>query len=80
MVSGFAFALLRQGLDKPGINQTGIETLSWILVFGATLIFFLITAYRNMLDDLAVNKAESVIEAQPRSEGAFLDKWLGEKQ
>lgn len=80
VISGFAFALLRRGLSSPDIDRQGIETLSWVLVGGATLIFFLITAYRNMLDDLASNKADSVIEEQPRSEDAFLGKWLGAKQ
>lgn len=80
VISGFAFALLRRGLTSSDINRSGIETLSWILVIGATAIFFLITAYRNMLDDLAANRAESVIEEQPRGEDAFLGKWLGAKQ
>lgn len=80
VISGFAFALLRRGLASPDINRPGIETLSWILVIGSTVIFFLITAYRNMLDDLASNKAESVIEEQPRGEDAFLSGWLGAKQ
>lgn len=80
VISGFAFALLRRGLSTPDIDRLGIQTLSWILVIGSTAIFFLITAYRNMLDDLAANKAETVIEEQPRSEDAFLGNWLGAKQ
>lgn len=80
VISGFAFALHRRGLSDPDIDRPGIETLSWILVITSTAVFFLITAYRNMLDDLANNKAETVIEEQPRSEEAFLGKWLGAKQ
>lgn len=80
VISGFVFALLRRGLSTPDMDRNGIETLSWFLVIAATVIFFLITAYRNMLDDLTANKANSVIEDQPRGEDAFLGKWLGAKQ
>lgn len=80
VISGFAFAVLQRESTVTEIDPGGIQTLSWILVLGSTVIFFLITAYRNMLDDLDANRAEVVIEEQPKSEDAFLGDWLRTKR
>jgi hypothetical protein len=79
-IAGFSFAeLQRTSSTDPGLNQHGVAFLSWILMFGATGIFFLVAAYGNMLDDIEKNKTEMVVEEQPRQEDAFLSGWLGSK-
>lgn len=79
VISGFTFSLIKRGINTPDVNRAGIQSLSWMLVIFSTVMFFLITSYRNMLDDLANNKADTIIEEQPRGETAFLDSWLGAK-
>ena len=80
VISGFAFALLRKGPISSDIYLPGVEVLSWVLVGVATITFFAVTAYRNMLDDLASDNAEKVVEQQSDSENKFIESWLGEKK
>lgn len=80
LIAGVSFALLqRTGPIDPGLYQQGVGLLSCILIFGATLIFFLVAAYSNMLDDLEKNTTEMVVEEQPRQEDEFVSGWLGSK-
>ena len=80
-ISGFAFAVLRSERPlSPSLNYEGIQFFSWVLMIGATLVFFLVTAYRNMLDDLERNKSEALVEEQPKEEAEFFNKWLDTKK
>ncbi len=76
-VAGFAFASMQR--SGAGIDQNGVRLLSWIMMIGATLIFFLVTAYSNMLDGLEKEKSEMIVEEQPRQENEFLDDWMKAK-
>jgi hypothetical protein len=79
-IAGFAFAMTnRRPASAGGLNQDGLLNLSWLLMIGAAAIFFLVTAYRNLLDDLERNNADRVVEEQPRQERDFLASWLGAK-
>lgn len=78
-ISGFAFAL-KNPSSGAHISEDGAISLSWCLIILSTAIFFLITCYRNMLDEFALESGNRVVEAQPKQEGAFLADWLGAKQ
>ncbi|MBJ7441533.1 MAG: hypothetical protein JHD35_21300 [Sphingopyxis sp.] len=79
-IAGFTFAIMnRPAASIAGLNKAGLVNLSWLLMIGAAVIFFLVTAYRNMLDELERDKADKVVEEQPRQENAFLANWLSAK-
>lgn len=79
-IAGFAFALLnRPNVAADGINHEGLISLSWIIMVGASAIFFLVTAYRNLLDEIEREKAERVVDEQPRQERNFVAAWLEAK-
>ena len=76
-VAGFAFASMQH--SGSGIDQQGVRLLSWVMMIGATFIFFLVTAYSNMLDGLEKKKSELVVEEQPRQESQFVTDWMAAK-
>ena len=79
-IAGFAFAFLNgPAAASEGLNREGLISLSWILMIGAAFIFFLVTAYRNLLDEIERDKAEKVVDEQPRQEQNFLANWLEHK-
>lgn len=79
-IAGFAFALLNRPTNgTDGLDRSGLIHLSWFLMLGASAIFFLVTAYRNLLDEIERDKADKVVEEQPRQERDFLNSWLGAK-
>ena len=80
-IAGFTFALAK-GADLPqtAMDRGGAQALSWMLMGGATIIFFLITSYSNMLEELEENRAETIIQEQPREETDFLKNWLDNKE
>lgn len=78
-VAGFAFALQRAGGTSVITNTSGILTLSWTLMIGSTIVFFLVTCYSNMLDDLVKQSGSKVVDEQPRQETEFLNSWLESK-
>lgn len=80
VAAGFAFAITQQaGSHQTDLDLAGAKALSWILISGSTIIFFLVTAYSNMLEDLEKNKADMIVEEQPRQENSFFQSWLGAK-
>jgi len=78
-ISGFAFAVLRND-SGAALDYAGIQTFSWILMIGATVVFYLVTSYRNMLDDLEKNRPEVLVGEQPKQEASFVDEWMRAKQ
>lgn len=79
-VSGFSFAFLRMvPASNKSFNTPGILTLSYILMAAATVVFYLVTAYRNMLDELE-RKPEVLVAEQPQQESAFVEEWMKAKQ
>lgn len=78
ILSGFAFSFLKNPIftrpeDITRINFAGIIELSWISFFVSTLVLFCVTAYKNMLENIAR-------ESQPRQEDEFYNRWMGEKE
>lgn len=73
---GFRFALQSASASAAVTDRRGILTLSWALMIGSTIVFFLVTCYSNMLDDLVKDSGSRVVAAQPRQEGEFLSSWL----
>jgi drug/metabolite transporter (DMT)-like permease len=78
-IAGFAFAIQSSGKGSAPTDQNGMIALSWILIIMSTSIFFLVTAYSNMLDDLVTDKSSKIVEDQPRQEEQFLGDWLESK-
>lgn len=76
-VAGFVFASMQR--SGSGIDQDGVRILSWVMIIGATVIFFLVTAYSNMLDGLEKEKGEMLVEEQPKQENQFLNAWMEAK-
>ena len=77
IISGFAFTILRNPAfatveDVGRLNTDGIATLSWAAFWVSTGILFCVSAYRNLL--------ENVARAQPTQEEEFVADWLGNKE
>lgn len=77
-VSGFSFAALKTP-SHAAFNTDGILLLSYILMICATVVFYLVTAYRNMLEELE-KKPEVLVTEQPEQENKFVDDWMAAKQ
>ena len=76
VIAGSTFAIVAS--DKPSdlnINHSGILTLSSFLMIAATVVLFLVTAYRNMLDSIDERAAEKIVDEQPRQEEEFSAEW-----
>lgn len=78
-VAGFAFAIQSSRSGNVTADRDGTIALSWILMVISTSIFFLVTAYSNMLDDLVKDTSSRIVEDQPRQEQEFLGEWLESK-
>ncbi len=78
-VSGFSFAVLRTGekTTQP-YDEHGITVLSWLLMACATGVFYLVAAYRNMLDELE-RQPEVIVSEQSKQTDEFSEQWQREK-
>ena len=77
ILAGFAFTVLKNPVfadaGKLGLlNYNGIKDASWFAASFATLMVYLVTAYKNSL--------ETVSRTQARQEQAFVEDWIGHKQ
>jgi hypothetical protein len=79
-IAGFAFALQASPGMQSSLQKNGVMALSWTLMIGSTVVFFLVTCYSNMLDDLVSDSGERVIKAQPKQEHDFVASWMDGKQ